>query len=361
MISLKKYLDTVGTGFNSADEAEEGDLVTITVSAYRSSLLEMGNCSLDACPGLGSELKQSLGKLEARLSAGVTRETVEATESGVQQQLQDWGRRTALHYRQKAGEVKEILLVMARTAESVGARDQRCAQQFDNVTMRLKKIANLEDLTEIRASIESSAAELKASIDRMTAEGKAAIDQLRAEVTTFQTRLEEAEQVASSDSLTGLRNRLAVEGHLERRLAAGTPFCAAIIDIDRFKQVNDRHGHVAGDELLRQFAVELRSACRSKDIVGRWGGDEFIILLDCTLTEAKAQIDRLSAWVCGSYKLEGASGPLELKVSASIGFAESKPNEAMKGLLARADAEMYRQKAAARARLQGAAEQGQTA
>jgi len=348
MISLKKYLDTVGTGLKPEAGAEEGDLLTAAVGAYRSALVEMGSCSLDACPGLGNGLKQGLDRLEARLGGGVTREAVEETEGSVQQQLQEWGRRTARHYREKAGEVKEILIVMARTAESVGARDQRCAEQIDRVTTRLKKIANLEDLSEIRASIESSAAELKTSIDRMTAEGKAAIDRLRTEVATFQTRLDQAEQVASCDSLTGLRNRLSVEGHLERRLAAGVPFCVAIIDIDRFKQVNDRHGHVAGDELLRQFATELKSACRSKDIVGRWGGDEFIILLDCGLVDAQAQIDRLSAWVCGSYKVEGNSGPVQLQVDASIGLAESRPSEALKGLIARADAEMYRQKAAGR-------------
>jgi len=347
MISLKKYLDTVGNGSRQAGEAE-GELLAATLDAYRSALAEMGTCSLDACPGLGTELKQGLGRLEARLSGGVTREAVAETEGGVQQQLQDWGRRTAKHYREKAGEVKEILIVMARTAESVGARDQRCAEQIDRVTTRLKRIANLEDLSEIRASIESSAAELKTSIDRMTAEGKAAIDQLRAEVTTFQTRLDQAEQVASCDSLTGLRNRLSVEGHLERRLEAGASFCVAIIDIDRFKQVNDRHGHVAGDELLRQFATELKSACRSKDIVGRWGGDEFIILLDCGQAEAEAQIARLSAWVCGSYKVEGNSGPIQLQVDASIGLAEARPNDSLKGLIARSDAEMYRQKAAGR-------------
>ena len=75
--------------------------------------------------------------------------------------------------------MKELLLVMARTAESVSARDQRCAGQMSAVTERLKAIASLEDLTEIRASIEKSATELKTSIDRMTAEGKEALEHLR--------------------------------------------------------------------------------------------------------------------------------------------------------------------------------------
>ncbi len=62
---------------------------------------------------------------------------------------------------------------------------------------------------------------------------------------------------------------------------AEAPFCVAIIDIDEFKRVNDEHGHLVGDELLKQFAAEMRSVCRSTDTIGRWGGDEFILLLHC--------------------------------------------------------------------------------
>ena len=104
-------------------------------------------------------------------------------------QLQEWGQRTARHYQARAREVKDILLMMAGAAESVGERDLRCAQQINAVTVQLQGIANLEDLTEIRASIEKSAAELKTSIDRMTAEGKEALEQLRREVTTYQAKV----------------------------------------------------------------------------------------------------------------------------------------------------------------------------
>ena len=79
---------------------------------------------------------------------------VEVSERCVRDQLQEWGRRTARHYQQKATEVKDILMVMARAAESVGARDQRCAGQISEVTTRLERIASLEDLTQVRASIE---------------------------------------------------------------------------------------------------------------------------------------------------------------------------------------------------------------
>ena len=354
MISIKRYLE--GVAVEDAKEAafgrrknEGSDLLSVSIGAYRSALSEMGRCSLDVCPATGQELQQGLATTAGELAANPSPEKVAAADQSVQTQLQEWGRGTARHFQKKAGEVKDILLVMARTAESVGERDQRCAQQICDGTTQLKTIANLDDLTQIRSSIEKSASELKTSIDRMTAEGEATLDHLRSEVSAYQAKLEEAEQIASFDSLTRLRSRLWVEGQIEQRIEATAPFCAAILDIDGFKRVNDDHGHMVGDELLKQFATELRSACRSTDIIGRWGGDEFIVLLDCGLAEAQAQIERLSKWVCGSYTVEAASGPKKLRVNASIGLAEYAPQETMEQLLDRADAEMYRQKAASRA------------
>ena len=145
-----------------------------------------------------------------------------------------------------------------------------------------------------------------------------------------------------------------MENQLEQRVESGAPFCVAILDIDGFKGVNDVHGHVVGDEVLKQFSVELKLACRSSDVVGRWGGDEFIVVLDCALTQAQAQIERVKAWVCGNYTVDGATGPVKLRVDSSIGLAEFAPPETLKELLDRADTAMYQHKAASRAGGSGA-------
>jgi diguanylate cyclase (GGDEF)-like protein len=349
MISLKKYLDAAHNGLVEQSEPDEDSILPAVIAAYGSALHELGIYSQEACPPLGPELNQRLAKLKDKLSVNMKREAIEAMEESVREQLQDWSKRTADHYRQKTNEVKDLLLVMARTAESVGARDQRCVGQMNEVTVRLAKIASLEDLTQIRASIEKSAVELKNSIERMTSEGKTSIEQLRAEVANYQVKLEEAEEVARRDTLTGLRNRLSVESQIQRRIDAGASFCVAIIDINDFKEVNDTHGHLAGDELLKRFAEEIKSACRLSDVIGRWGGDEFILLRDCGLTEARAQTDRLSEWVYGNYTVQGSNGAAKLSLSVSIGLAEHKPNETMNALLSRADADMYAQKRASRA------------
>lgn len=345
MISLKKYLDSNPAGGSISDTVEPDEaILAAAIAAYGSALSEMGDCSLVACPGVGDELKQRLDELSAGLSSQISRAALAATAAEVRAELEAWGRRTSSHYRQKAGEVKEMLIVMARAAESVAVRDQRCAGQIQEVTSRLGEIASLDDLTEIRASIEKSAAALKISIERMTSEGKAALEQLRNQVSCCQARLQEAEEIASRDALTGVCTRLSIENQIETRIAAGFVFCVAMVDIDAFKKVNDKYGHVTGDELLKQFAGELRSASRMTDVIGRWGGDEFILLFDCGLDEAAAHRDRLRKWVCGSYTIADKSGPTRLSLNVSVGLAEHAPGESMKELLTRADADMYQHK-----------------
>jgi diguanylate cyclase (GGDEF)-like protein len=343
MISIKKYLDSD----HLQSEPEGNDTVRAALSAYGSALVEMGNCSLDACPGLGSDLKDHLADLKAGLAVTMGAKDLGTTEASVKDELGAWGRQSAKHYQGKAREVKELLLVMARTAESLGARDQRCAGQIEDVTTRLKKIVSLEDLTQIRASIEKSAVELKSSIERMTKEGKAAIDELKTEVSTYQAKLEEAEKIAFRDGLTGLRSRLCVETHIEDRIASGARFCVVIADLNGFKAVNDHYGHVTGDELLKQFAAELKSVCRSTDVIGRWGGDEFMIVFDGSLKDAEQQIERVRRWVCGNYDLRAPSGTVRLRVDASIGLAEHKLGELLHELVARADERMYAEKTSA--------------
>jgi diguanylate cyclase (GGDEF)-like protein len=349
MISLKKYLDSTTIGATAQVAPEAVGVLPAAIDAYRSALFEMGGCSLGACPALGEGLKRSLCDLGERLSTNMSSEAVVATDRDVQQQLQNWGRRTALHYRQKTDEVKGLLIVMARTAESVGKRGLRCAGQINDVTSRLEKIASLEDLTAIRTLIEKSAGELKTSVARMAAEGKAAIEHLRAEVSVYQARLDEAEEISSRDALTGLRSRLYAECQIVRRIDLGNSFCVAILDIDGFKRVNDEHGHLVGDELLKQFSAELVSICRSTDVIARWGGDEFLVLMDCNMQAAGLQVERLRDWVCGKYKVPGSSGTKHLNVHASIGLARQIPGEAMKLVLDRADTAMYQDKAASHA------------
>lgn len=345
MISLKKYLD------EQYAAAEVQDPSKALLPAYRSlcqsTLVAIGNASAEACPALGADLKDTLTEFHEKLD-NADADEVAAVEQAACNQVRDWGARAARNLNERTGEVRDLLLVLACTGESLALRDQHCAEQIGEVTTRLQSIVTLDDLRQIRSSIEKNASELKDSISRMATEGKNAVEHLRIEVDAYRNKLEAAEYIAAFDSLTGLGSRLWTESQIECRIAQSAVFSIALLDIDGFKQVNDTHGHLAGDDVLRLFAAELKNACRASDIAGRWGGDEFIVLLDNELEAARNQTRRLRQWVSGSYTIQGRSGPYEQLVCVSIGIAEFKPNDTVQSLLERADQEMYREKDSAR-------------
>ncbi len=169
---------------------------------------------------------------------------------------------------------------------------------------------------------------------------------MRAELSNYETRLKTAEQLALRDPLTGLPNRRNIEERMEWRISHKHVFCVVFLDLNHFKKVNDNHGHAAGDSLLKQFSEELRSNTRPSDVVGRWGGDEFIMVLDCDLAGAKAQTERMQKWVFGEYTIPIGTGPSKVKihVDASVGVAQWQPEETASQVIERADASMYKHK-----------------
>ncbi len=152
--------------------------------------------------------------------------------------------------------------------------------------------------------------------------------------------LAQVEDLARSDALTGLPNRRALNEQLPREMArarrAETELCLAIVDIDHFKSYNDTHGHLAGDEMLRACAKAWDSALRGADLLVRFGGEEFLVVLpDCSLAQAEEIVERLRAETPGEQ-------------TCSAGLALWDGVESIDELLSRADSALYMAKAGGR-------------
>jgi diguanylate cyclase (GGDEF)-like protein len=345
VISLKKYLD-LDDRTSTSEPALADPLLAAAMECYRGALLSVGRNAVLGSPSLGLELEKGLQGLERRLAFNPTAESVKWAQTQVEIQLQEWGARTADHLKAKSDEVKEVLIALARTAESVGNRNQSYSGQFKDLTARLEKIGNLDDITEIRSSLVQRVTELKTSVDQMTRDSQDLVAHLQAEVSTFQTRLKAVESLILKDELTGVANRRSLEERISWNIRNSHTFCVVMLDLNGFKQVNDKHGHQAGDDLLKQFATELQMNTRSGDLVGRWGGDEFVVLLLCNAAGAAFHVGRIREWVFGKYTVTTGANrrTVELHMDASIGMAEWHSGTTIEQLLADADAAMYRDK-----------------
>jgi diguanylate cyclase (GGDEF)-like protein len=351
VISIKKYLDGGSATAAANEEADPAKVLPAAIACWRGSLRAMGKSAARASVLPESELEAQLAGLEAMLGETLTVGTVEEVRVQTQARLEAWAERTADHLKQQTGGVKELLLLLAGTAESVGERDRRYANRFEDLTGELQAVARLEDLAQIQTTLKKKAVDLKQCVAQMAQEGQSSLTELRAKVTVYETKLEEAEQMSMKDGLTGVANRRGAEARMERLIAQKQKHCVVMLDLNRFKQVNDSYGHAAGDDLLKKFADELKKNMRSTDLVARWGGDEFVVVLSCDMAAAGPQVERMRKWVLGKYTIEvGAKKTAAVEVGASVGVAEWAAGMSSEQVIAAADKAMYGDKDVSRKR-----------
>jgi diguanylate cyclase (GGDEF)-like protein len=173
---------------------------------------------------------------------------------------------------------------------------------------------------------------------------------LKTQTLALKNALGQIQEMATRDELTGLPNRRHMMGllheHAMRRARGGLPFYIGLVDLDHFKTVNDSYGHAVGDEALRAFAAQAQSVLRTTDVIGRWGGEEFLLLLpesspgEPTVGVARLRANLAVTPVCAAIP--------ELRVAFSSGFARYEVGEPIGQAIERADRALYAAKSAGR-------------
>lgn len=176
---------------------------------------------------------------------------------------------------------------------------------------------------------------------------------LRTQSRELADALDKVRQLATRDDLTQVHNRrhmnelMVIEQNQHER--SGAALCVALLDIDHFKAVNDLHGHQAGDAVLRRFAQVTQMALRTSDLLGRWGGEEFVVLFpDTAIADAEVALQRVREQLRGADFSHVAAG---LRVSFSAGLVQTVAGEKIEAAIERADQAMYRAKTGGRDRV----------
>lgn len=167
---------------------------------------------------------------------------------------------------------------------------------------------------------------------------------------TYNARLE---LLATTDRLTGLANRAVLDSALElairRRARTQSDLCVLMVDVDHFKSINDRFGHLKGDTILQTVATTIQGAVRDSDLVCRWGGEEFCVLAqDCSLDDGQRIADKIRTAIADSVVV---GDPPTASVTVSVGIADARDDETAETVVKRADAALYAAKDAGRDRV----------
>ena len=213
--------------------------------------------------------------------------------------------------------------------------------------------ALVRDDAQVSRQILNEVAETTRDIHRMVKSSHEELLETRRGLAAIKSELAESRRLLSQDPLTGSDNRRAMESILAREIASARrnqePLSIVMIDIDRFKQINDSHGHPAGDAALIHLAQAARALLRGNDAFVRYGGDEFVLVLP--ETDSKGAViagERLRAVLVRQPLLQGQQ---KLVLTLSGGVSSLRPEDDTDSLLARADAALYTAKRQGRDRI----------
>ena len=252
--------------------------------------------------------------------------------------------------------VKNMMMTFIDRLGSVATSTGDFHEKIGGFTERISSADNIADLNDVVAEVlkETRLVQMEAlkSRDRMIA-ARQEVQDAEAKIVTLEAELRHMSELVREDQLTGSLNRRGLDDVFERETARadrrGTPLCVALLDLDDFKRLNDTHGHQAGDAALRHLVKIVKDELRSMDVIARFGGEEFVILLPETTLEAAAQtMTRLQRELTKHFFLHEND---KLLITFSAGVALRIPNETQEALIGRADQAMYAAKKAGKNRV----------
>jgi diguanylate cyclase len=245
--------------------------------------------------------------------------------------------------------LSELLRKLVDIAATSGEGTAEYARALESCERELGSVGDTEGLQRVIKSLISSTSAARSATEKVQAELEAG----RAEMQQLRERLGNLQSEALSDPLTGLHNRRGFERTLAELYGEGSDGLSSaallLADIDHFKKVNDSYGHLVGDQVIRACGQVLKGAVKGRDIVARFGGEEFVVLLPDTPGHGALALAEQIRGAFGKLRIRrSGSDELIAQVSISIGVATPLPGESVEQAIDRADKALYRAKSEGR-------------
>jgi diguanylate cyclase len=252
----------------------------------------------------------------------------------------------------KEDKVERLLRHIAKILQTHLADSESFSDRLDGANERLARQQSVGPVRDIVLALIDDNRDMRDKLCHVRDQ----LEESRLQVVQLQTNLERAEEAGLRDTVTAIGNRRFFEAcfadEVEKAQTSGDSFCLALADIDRFKHVNDRFGHLVGDRLLRLFANILVQSVRGQDKVARFGGEEFALMFPgARLDDAVSAVERIRGILEMKQWTVEPSGERVGKVTASFGVARLGEDESAADLLRRVDQLLYEAKVLGRNRV----------
>jgi len=294
-----------------------------------------------------SEFQSKLSLFRRKLISSTDSTTVADTAEACIRTCEQYLRNSRRYHSAREAELTELIGILRDAAGVLVGDSASFNAQVISSSDRFNSLVQLDDLRDLKRRISSEVSVLRRAVEDKQKRDEQSYAQLTARIEALQSRLVEAEEEASLDALTRVPNRASFDRALEKLLAAaqraGTPLALAMVDIDDFKQVNDTHGHQIGDRVLLCTAQLLGRALRQSDVVARFGGEEFAVILNgATLDQAEQRLRQVLKEIAATtFEYEANGQRSTVRFSASCGVAELGGSESIDDLVRRADEGLY--------------------
>jgi diguanylate cyclase (GGDEF)-like protein len=308
MISLRKEM-------RDAENAE--GRARALAKAFLGLLSAIPRAALPANAELAVQSKDTLEKAGEPLKGEPRVPEIEAAGNTAVQQVDEICKSNKAAIEERDAALKETVETVAWAIGSFKSHGERHKTNLTKLADGFETLSRVEDVTELRRRLRADVASLRETVEQMRQESEESIRRLESQVTAFQERVEQARKETGVDRLTGLGSRREAEKQLQKAGKREGSVCIVLFDIEGFKLINQAHGTMFGDKLLRAVTHALRERFPGDGALFRWGADEFLAIAEGSL---KARLDQARG-ICESFAMSSyytAEGGTKQKVNARL-------------------------------------------